>query len=192
MNQLERGILPGGSIAVLIEVKMMNNSKRQAVLIILVCNAIVISFFEALLPLPIPVPGVKLGLANILTILAIVFLDLKSALIIVVLRSIAVTFLSKGLFALVFGLVGGLLSAVLMWVLYKKLPDVFSIKGISIAGAIVHNTGQMAVASWLLREPLILYYLPVLSIAAVITGFFTGSISELVIGELKKRGFFEE
>jgi heptaprenyl diphosphate synthase len=169
----------------------MNNTKRQAVLIILVCNAIVISFLEALLPLPIPVPGVKLGLANILTILAIVFLDLKSALIIVVLRSIAVTFLSKGLFALVFGLTGGLLSAVLMWFLYKKLPDVFSIKGISIAGAIIHNSGQMAVASWLLHEALILYYLPVLAIAAVITGFFTGSICEMVIGELKKRGFLE-
>ncbi len=95
----------------------MNNTKRQAILIILVCNAIVISFLEALLPLPIPVPGVKLGLANILTMLAIVFLDLKSAIIIVVLRSIAVTFLSKGLFALVFGLTGGLLSAVLMWFL---------------------------------------------------------------------------
>jgi heptaprenyl diphosphate synthase len=169
----------------------MSNTKRQAVLIILVCNAIVISFLEALLPLPIPVPGVKLGLANILTMLAIVFLDLKSALIIVVLRSIAVTFVSKGLFALVFGLAGGLLSAALMWFLYKKLPDVFSIKGISIAGAIIHNTAQMAVASWLLREPLIFYYLPVLGIAAVITGFFTGSICEMVVGELKKRGFLE-
>jgi heptaprenyl diphosphate synthase len=49
----------------------------------------------------------------------------------------------------------------------------------------------MAVASWLLREPLIFYYLPVLGIAAVITGFFTGSICEMVVGELKKRGFLE-
>ena len=171
--------------------KPLSNTKRQAVLIILVCNAIVISLLEALLPLPIPVPGVKLGLANILTMLAIVFLDLKSALIIVVLRSIAVTFLSKGLFALVFGLSGGVLSAVLMWFLYKKLPNVFSIKGISIAGAIIHNAGQMAVASWLLRESLILYYFPVLAIAAVLTGFFTGSICEMVIGELKKRGLLE-
>jgi len=76
------------------------SNKRKAVLIILVCNAILISLLELIIPVPIPIPGVKLGLGNIITIIAIVFLDLKSVLIIVLLRCIVVAVLSKGIMML--------------------------------------------------------------------------------------------
>jgi heptaprenyl diphosphate synthase len=77
-----------------------------------------------------------------------------------------------------------------MWLLYKKMSKVFSIKGISIMGAITHNTAQLIVASLILRESVILYYIPILLISAVITGLITGGISELTVHEIEKRGIF--
>lgn len=168
----------------------MNKKKRDAVIIILICNAILISLLELIIPIPIPIPGVKLGLGNIITIIAIAFLDLKDVLIIVFLKCIVVAVLSKGITVLPFSLAGGLLSAVIMWLLYKKMSRVFSIKGISIIGAIVHNIAQLTVASLILREIVILYYLPILLISAIITGLITGSISELTVREIEKRGIF--
>ncbi len=168
------------------------SNKRKAVLIILVCNAILISLLELIIPVPIPIPGVKLGLGNIITIIAIVFLDLKAVLIIVLLRCIVVAVLSKGLMMLVFSLSGGILSALVMWLLYKKLNNIFSIKGISIVGAIAHNTAQVLVASLILREMIILYYLPILLLSSVVTGLITGSISDLTVREISKRGILTD
>ncbi|MEQ8176442.1 MAG: Gx transporter family protein [Syntrophomonadaceae bacterium] len=170
----------------------MNKKKREAVIIILICNAILISLLELIIPVPIPIPGVKLGLANIITIIAIAFLDFKDVLTIVVLRCIVVGVLSKGITALPFSLSGGLLSALVMWLVFKKMSKVFSIKGISIIGAITHNAAQLVVASVILRETVILYYLPVLLISAIITGLITGTISELTVKEIKKRGILSE
>ena len=170
----------------------MNKKKKDAVIIILICNAILISLLESVIPIPIPVPGAKLGLANIITIIAVAYLDFKDVLIIVILRCIVAALLTKGITVLPFSLTGGVLSAIVMWLLYKKLSSAFSIKGISIAGAITHNIAQLAVASLILHESIILYYLPVLLIVALIAGFITGSISELTIREIDKRGIFKE
>lgn len=168
----------------------MNRQKRDAVIIILICNAILISLLELIIPIPIPVPGVKLGLANIITIIAIAFLDLKDVLVIVLLRCIVVAVLSKGITVLPFSLSGGLLSALAMWLVYKKMPRLFSIKGVSIIGAITHNAAQLVVASVILGETVILYYLPILLISAIITGLITGTISELTVREISQRGTF--
>lgn len=164
------------------------SNKRNAVIIILVCNAILISLLELIIPVPIPLPGVKLGLANIITIIAIAFLDLKAVLMIVLLRCIVVAVLSKGLMMLAFSLSGGLLSALVMWLLYKELHNVFSIKGISITGAIIHNTAQVMVASLILKEIIVFYYLPILLVSSIVTGLITGSISDLTVREIRKRG----
>jgi len=166
----------------------MSKHKRYSIIIILVTNAILISLLELLIPVPVPVPGVKLGLANIITLLAIVFLTFKDVLLIVTIRCLVIALLTRGVFMLAFSLSGGILSAVIMTILYKKFSNVFSIKGISIAGAIVHNTTQIAVASVILGQIIIFYYLPVLLVSAVVTGFITGTIAELTINELKKKG----
>lgn len=170
----------------------MNRNKRDAVIIILICNAILISLLELIIPIPIPIPGVKLGLANIITIIAIAFLDFKDVLTIVVLRCLVVAVLSKGITVLPFSLTGGLLSAMAMWLIYKRMSRFFSIKGISVIGAIVHNTAQLTVASLILGETVIFYYIPVLLVSAVVTGLITGSISELTVREIEKRGIFTE
>ena len=170
----------------------MNKYTKYAVIIILVTNAILISFLELFIPVPIPVPGVKLGLANIITIIAIVFLNFKDVLFIVTVRSLVIALLTRGVFMLAFSLSGGILSAIAMTILYKKFSNVFSIKGISILGAIIHNTTQVTVAALLLGQIVVMYYLPVLLVSAVITGFITGSIAELTIGEIRKKGILAD
>lgn len=168
----------------------MNNSKRFAIIIILVTNAIIISFLESFIPVPIPVPGIKLGLGNIITMIAIVFLGFKDVLFIVLVRCFVVAILTRGILTLAFSLSGGILSAIAMWLIYKKLSRLFSIKGISIIGAIVHNTTQLTVAALILGQTIVMYYLPVLLVSAVVTGLITGSIADLAIKEVDKRGIF--
>ncbi|OEF98749.1 heptaprenyl diphosphate synthase [Desulfuribacillus alkaliarsenatis] len=168
----------------------MSKYKRYGLIIILVTNAILISFLELFIPVPVPVPGVKLGLANIITLLAIVFLSFKDVMLIVTMRSLVIAVLTRGVMMLAFSLTGGIMSAIVMSILYKKFSNYFSIKGISIAGAIVHNTTQIVIASLILGQVVILYYLPILLVSAVITGFITGSIAEMAITEIKKKGIF--
>jgi heptaprenyl diphosphate synthase len=168
----------------------MNKNKKYALIIILVTNAILISFLESFIPIPIPVPGVKLGLGNIITMIAIAFLGLKDVLFIVIVRSFVVAILTRGVMMLAFSLSGGILSALVIWFLYKKLSRFFSIKGMSIVGAIVHSTAQIVVASIILGQIVVMYYLPVLLVSSVITGFITGSIAELTIDEVRKKGVF--
>jgi len=165
----------------------MNKNRRYAVIIILVTNAILISLLESLIPIPIPIPGIKLGLASIMTLIAIVFLPLKDVLLVVIIRSFVVALLTRGVMMIAFSLSGGILSALVMALLYKKLYRFFSIKGISVVGAIVHNITQITVATFLLGETVILLYLPILLVSAVITGFITGSIGGMAISEIRKK-----
>lgn len=168
------------------------NKGQDAILIILVCNAILISLLESVVPIPMPVPGVKLGLANIITIIAIAHLAFKDVLLIVFIRCLVVAVLTKGITALPFSLVGGLLSAAVMWLCYKYLVGWFSIKGVSIIGAVTHNMAQLVVATVILRESVMLFYLPILLVSALVTGFITGLISESALREIDKRGIFAD
>lgn len=170
----------------------MNKNRKYALLIILVTNAIIISFLESFIPIPVPIPGVKLGLGNIITMIGIAFLGFKDVLFIVIVRSFVVAILTRGVMMLAFSLTGGILSAIVMWLLYKKLSSFFSIKGISIAGAIVHSTAQIVVASLILGQVVVMFYLPILLISSVITGLVTGSIAELTINEVRKKGVFKD
>jgi heptaprenyl diphosphate synthase len=168
----------------------MNKNRKYAIIIILVTNAILISFLESFIPIPVPVPGVKLGLGNIVTMIAIAFLPFKDVLFIVVVRSLVVAILTRGVMMLAFSMSGGILSAILMWLLYKKFSGVFSVKGIGIAGAIMHSTAQVVVASLVLGQAVVMFYLPILLIASVITGLITGSIADLSINEIRNKGVF--
>ena len=97
----------------------MNKNRKYALIIILVTNAILISFLESFIPIPVPIPGVKLGLGNIITMIAIVFLSFKNVFFIVIVRSFVVAILTRGVMMLTFSLAGGILSAIVMWLLYK-------------------------------------------------------------------------
>lgn len=143
---------------------------------ILLSLALVLAVVERWIPLDllVPIPGLKLGLANIVTLFALIRLSPLDALVILVMRCLILgTF--TGLTSLLFSLTGGLLALGVMWVLLRWEGKAFSLIGISVAGAAAHNIGQMGVAVWLLNEPRLFYtYLPPLLLTSLATGTLTG------------------
>lgn len=143
---------------------------------VLIALALALSIAERWIPLGllVPIPGIKLGLANIVTLFALMRLRPLDALSILVVRCLIMGAIN-GLTTLLFSLTGGLLALLVMWILCRLEGRAVSLVGISIAGAAMHNIGQVAVASLLLREPLLFStYLPLLLLTSLLTGLLTG------------------
>jgi heptaprenyl diphosphate synthase len=143
---------------------------------VLIALALVLSIIERWIPLDliVPIPGIKLGLANIVTLFALLRLSPLDAAIILVVRSLIMGLIT-GPSTLMFSLAGGTLALLVMWFLSRWEGKAFSMIGISLAGAAAHNIGQISVAVLLLSEPLLLMmYLPPLLLASMVTGTLTG------------------
>lgn len=155
-------------------------TKRIVTLSIFLSISIVLSIVESFLPL-IPVVGAKLGLANIMTLVILSLYGEKDAFVIVLLRIILVGMLRGSLGNPGFFLsLGGGLAAYLMMVLFIRLK-VFSIISVSIMGSLGHSVGQIIVAIIILSTNELAYWLPILFLIAIPTGFFTGSVAKKFI-----------
>lgn len=146
---------------------------------ILLAVALVLGYFENLIPLNASIPGVKLGLSNIVLLYAIYLIDAKSAFVLMILKVMLSGMLFSGVSGAMYSFAGGLLSLIMMLVI-KRLPDV-SIVGVSVVGAVFHNVGQISIASFVVENRYIFFYLPVLLISAVITGIATGVIAKYAL-----------
>lgn len=150
--------------------------------------ATVLGLVEAMLPNPLPIPGVKLGLANTVTLIAIYLYGLKDGLALSVLRVIFVSLLLGTFLSVSFLLsMTGALASTLVMALLKRCVPALSIIGVSIAGAVTHNMGQLLMAAVLIQTGYIFFYLPVLLLAAIPTGVVTGYIARLLLVYLKDR-----
>lgn len=138
----------------------------------LVALAFVFSYIEALIPIPIPIPGIKLGLANIVVLVALYTIGYKGSFIISCIRIVLAGFTFGNMFSILYSLAGGILSFVVMSLCKKS--NKFSAIGVSVAGGITHNIGQIIVASIVLQTASLKFYLPALLIAGTITGFVIG------------------
>lgn len=147
--------------------------KRLSINGILTAVALGIFVLEAQLPPLTPVPGIKLGLSNIVTLFALVFLSGKDALMILLARIILGSLFSGNPSVLLYSMAGGL-SALLVESIFLRKNSVVFLWGISAIGALTHNTIQICVAVLLTKTPAILSYLPILWISGIITGLFTG------------------
>lgn len=143
--------------------------------------ALVCSYVESLIPISFGIPGVKLGLTNIVVILMLYTIGAKDAILISVLRIILAGFMFGNAFSIIYSLAGGILSFVVMLLLKKT--GKLKILSISTAGGISHNVGQLIVAALVVENYNILFYVPVLIIAGIITGFLIG----LLAGEIVLR-----
>lgn len=145
----------------------------------LISLALVLSYMERFIPLNliIPVPGIKLGLANIVTMFALFFLGIPSAVTVTVLRCLLASFLFGGMSSLLYSLAGAFLALIVMIVLKTGYNKMFSLLGISIGGAAAHNTGQILMASLMMRNAAIFAYLPVLLLTGLATGLLTAIIA---------------
>lgn len=151
---------------------------------VLTALALIFSYVETLIPIQIGIPGVKLGLANLIIVIALYKMGVKEAYVLSVVRIILSGFLFANLFSILYSLAGGLLSLTVM-VLLKKRGD-FSILGISAAGGIFHNVGQLLMAMLVLESLSIGYYIGILLVSGVVTGVLIGIVAAEMLKRLNK------
>ena len=165
---------------------VMNKTTKMIFISLIVAQALVLHVLEGMIPLPIGIPGAKLGLANVFSIITLYVLGFKSAFLVVVLRVALSTMFGGTLSSFLFSLSGGLLSLFVMTMIKNLLKDKVSIIGISGAGAVSHNIGQLLVASAIVRNLSVMLYLPVLTFIGIGTGIFIGIASNYIIGHMLK------
>ncbi len=158
-------------------------SKKIATYGLLIALAFILSYIESLFPISNSIPGIKLGLANLVVIVALYKMGVKEAFVLSILRIILVGFTFGSPSTMMFSLVGGLLSWLLM-VIFQKLK-LFSMVGVSIIGGIAHNIGQIIVSILVVENVDIIYYLPFLLISGVIMGALIGILAAIIIKRLK-------
>lgn len=153
----------------------MGNTKRIVQSAVLVSLALALSYTERFIPLQllIPLPGIKLGLANVVSLIALYLLGRKSAFVILFLRCVLGAVFGGGITGLMFSLTGGILSMSVM-ALCKDIPFL-SVYGVSILGAAAHNVGQILAAMVLMHSVYIGAYLAYLLVVALFTGCATGA-----------------
>lgn len=141
--------------------------------------ALIFSYVELLIPIQFGVPGMKLGLANLVIVIFLYKRNAKEAMLLSIVRILLAGFMFSNLFSILYSLAGGILSLIVMAVL-KKL-ETFSVIGVSIAGGIAHNMGQLVIAMVVVETYRIGYYFPILLITGMVTGMLIGVISNEVL-----------
>jgi heptaprenyl diphosphate synthase len=156
----------------------MNNTRRMVLLALFIAIASVLHVVESWLPLPLPVPGIKLGLANIVSLITIAIFGWRDAIYVVVIR-VFLASLFGGVFlgpAFAMSMSGAIVSTLIMAYAYVSWHSTFSFVGISILGAVIHNIAQIMMAALVVSSLTLLWYLPYLILFAVPTGWATGMI----------------
>lgn len=163
----------------------MSAAKRVTTVGALAALALIFSYVEALIPFNFGVPGIKLGLANLVVVTGLYYLSVWDVLAVSLIRILIAGLLFGNGVSIIYSLAGGLLSFVIMCAVKKT--GAFSIVGVSVLGAVFHNVGQIAAACFVMKTAVIVYYLPILMIAAVPTGFLLGFVSGRVLKILQKQ-----
>ena len=126
------------------------STRRLALSAMLAALALIFSYVEALIPLPVPVPGIKLGIANLVIVMAICKLGFRYAFTINCVRIVIAGLLFSGVFGMIYSFAGGVLSLLVMYLLQRT--GWFSMVGVSMAGGVAHNLGQLITASLLVQS----------------------------------------
>ena len=163
---------------------MQTTAQKTAKLAVYIALAFIFSYIESLIPLPIPFPGVKLGFANLVIIVVLYQSGFAAAFGVSLIRNILNALTFGNLFALFYSIAGSILSLLIMEGLRRLKPFHISIISVSSIGGIVHNMGQMLVASILVGGYAILHYFPFLYFAGLIAGLFIGILGKLCLERL--------
>lgn len=146
--------------------------------------AVLMGYVEMLVPVPVPIPGVKLGLANVVVLVMLYYMDAKSAFFISLVRVALCGLLFAGFAGLLYSLSGALLSFAAMALLKKT--ERFSMIGVSVAGGVFHNVGQITVAALAVENVRMAYYLPFLLVSGVVTGVLIGLVAQMALRYLQR------
>lgn len=157
-------------------------SKKIAVTALFTSFGIVLSYIETFIPV-IGIPGVKLGLANLVILIALYLLSAREALCINFIRILLVGFMFANVFSIIYSLAGAVFSFISM-VLVKKMK--FSMVTVGIFGGVFHNIGQILVACFVVETYSVFYYVPILMVSGIITGAVIGVLSAIIESRMRK------
>lgn len=157
--------------------------KRVAYSSMLIALSMIFSYMELLIPISVGIPGVKLGLANLVVITGLYYLPATQVIIIGITRIVLSGFLFGSMSGILYSLAGGIFSFIVMLLLYKTKK--LSIVGVSMSGGVCHNIGQILVAALAVENSAVLYYLPILLITGLVAGMVIGIIGRQVSKYMK-------
>lgn len=164
----------------------MKKLNKMIFLSLLVSIGLALSVLESTIPLPIIVPGAKLGLSNMVILVTLIVFGFKEGLIVGILKSIVLVLVTGSISSLFYSLSGAILSCIAMYIAYKYFLNIFSLIGVSIFGAVAHNFAQVTVAVLMMSNSRIYSYLPVLLLTSLFTGYFVGLSSTYISKNLEK------
>lgn len=150
----------------------------------LIALAFIFSYVEAMIPLPVPVPGVKLGLANLVNMVGLYTVGAAGTAAVSLVRIVLVGFTFSNMFSMLYSLAGGIVSLAVM-ILARK-TGWFGQVGVSILGGIFHNIGQLTIAALVTQTAGVFAYFPVLLVAGVITGAVIGMLGGMVVERISR------
>ena len=157
----------------------MDKTRRLTLMAMLTAASLIIFIVEAQLPPLLPIPGVKLGLTNIVTVIMLYIAAPMETFLLCVFRAVLSGFMFGNAFSIIYSLAGCILSFIVMYLLKKS--DKFSSVSISLVGGVCHNIGQIIVAAIVLSTYSVVYYIPVLLVAGCITGLVIGIAASQVL-----------
>ncbi|MBQ6621493.1 MAG: Gx transporter family protein [Mogibacterium sp.] len=159
-------------------------SRRVAQIALMAALALIFSYVEAIIPYNPGIPGIKLGIANIVCVIALYRYGVREAAAVNGIRIVIAGLLFNGLFGALYALAGGVLSLIGMALL--KRTRLFSTTGVSMAGGVLHNVGQLLTAAALIEDLRIFFYFPVLLFSGMISGILIGIAAQLILRRLPK------
>lgn len=163
------------------------NIREYIFLALLTTGALVLSILEGMIPLPFIAPGARLGLSNMVVLSVIVVFGFKKGFTVAILKSILVLLAAGNPIGFIYSVSGAIVSTIVMHLAYRYLSGYLSLIGVSVLGAMAHNTAQVFVAAAVLENMKILTYLPVMYIVSLFTGCFVGYAGIFIVGNLKKQ-----
>ncbi|MBO4987389.1 MAG: Gx transporter family protein [Lachnospiraceae bacterium] len=158
--------------------------KKIAFCGLMLALALIASYVESLIPVPIPVPGIKLGVANSVVLILLYYTNAKTAWGISVGRVVLSGFLFGSLSSILYSLSGAILSLLVMTLIKKR--DCFTMTGVSVAGGVSHNMGQLIMAFLVLESGALWYYLPVLLVSGCVTGGLIGILGKEIFKRMPR------
>ena len=158
-------------------------TKKLALCGLFLAMALITSYIERMLPLNPGIPGVKLGLSNIVTMILLYIVGTGTALVVTLLRILLAGLMFGSGFSMVYSTAGAICSMLIMMIL--KRTRMFSAVGVSVAGGVFHNIGQILVAVLVLETGSLIYYLPILIVSGLGAGIVVGMLSGILIKRLE-------
>lgn len=160
------------------------STKKIAYLGLLIALAFVFSYVEFLIPVNLGVPGAKLGLANLVIVVALYTLSERDTFLLSMIRIVLVGITFAGMASTLYSFAGGIVSYVVMVI--ARRTKFLSITGVSVLGAVFHNVGQIIMAIWVVKTASLIYYLPVLLVVGSLSGIAIGVLGARVTSRIQK------